>query len=304
LAFSKWQIWGRAPCFTGKSFTETLDGGQAFRWRRIGQDEAPSDAGVENLPTYEGRWAHYVIRLRLHREKLEFSVPQSVEPSVALAALNHYLAGDTDFAALTDALPWRSDAVLRSAIEAFPGLRILRQPLDQTLCCFLCSSTKQIPQIKAICETVAHDLGDPLPDGSRALPSWAQIAEAGESRLRAARLGYRARYIYQTAIFLAEQPDYLDLIDTAPTNEARERLMQLPGVGRKIADCTLLFGAGRLEAFPIDTWIEKILARAYGLKDWRTEQYLHFAEIHFGPSAGLAQQYLFAAARAGKIPLQ
>jgi N-glycosylase/DNA lyase len=72
-------------------------------------------------------------------------------------------------------------------------------------------------------------------------------------------------------------------------------------VGRKIADCTLLFGAGRLEAFPIDTWIEKILVRAYGLDGWSLNQLQDFARIHFGDGAGLAQQYLFAAARAGVI---
>ncbi|MGB0745205.1 MAG: DNA-binding protein, partial [Opitutales bacterium] len=179
--------------------------------------------------------------------------------------------------------------------------RILRQPLGETLFSFLCSSTKQIPQIKAICEAVADDLGDRLPDGSAALPSWPQLAAAGEERLRAAKLGYRARYIHQTAVYLAENPDYLNLTEQAPTEVARVRLMHLPGVGRKIADCTLLFGMARLEAFPIDTWVQKILTRAYGLKGWKNEQLLDFARAHFGPSAGLAQQYLFAAARAGII---
>lgn len=77
--------------------------------------------------------------------------------------------------------------------------------------------------------------------------------------------------------------------------------MQLPGVGRKIADCTLLFGAGRLDAFPIDTWVEKILNRAYQLENWKLPQLQDFARIHFGNTAGYAQQYLFAAARAGII---
>ena len=181
------------------------------------------------------------------------------------------------------------------------GLRILRQPLGETLFGFLCSSTKQIPQIKAICEAVARDLGEPLPDGSKALPGWEKIADAGESRLRAAKLGYRAKYIHQTAHFLRAHPDYLDQVEAADTEAAREGLMALPGVGRKIADCTLLFGMGRLEAFPIDTWVQKILSRAYGLEGWKTEQLLDFARIHFGPAAGLAQQYLFAAARAGTI---
>ncbi|MEM7791136.1 MAG: DNA-binding protein, partial [Verrucomicrobiota bacterium] len=173
----------------------------------------------------------------------------------------------------------------------------------ETLFCFLCSSTKQIPQIKAICEAVAADIGPKLADGSHGLPNWSQIAEAGEARLRASRLGYRAKFIHQTANFLVEHPGWLETTEAASTEVARERLMTLPGVGRKIADCTLLFGAGRLEAFPIDTWVQKILVRAYGLEDWTLPQLQKFAQIHFGEAAGYAQQYLFAAARAGILEL-
>ena len=64
----------------------------------------------------------------------------------------------------------------------------------------------------------------------------------------------------------------------------------------------LLFGAGRLEAFPIDTWVEKILTRAYQLEGLKQPQLQDFARVHFGAAAGYAQQYLFAAARAGHIP--
>jgi N-glycosylase/DNA lyase len=286
--FTTFERWPEAPTLHQQTLAEILEGGQAFRWN------------LEN-GVFEGRWAHHVLRLRQAGPQIELSVPEGVNTRATAEAFCEYLALHTDFAALTDALPWRSDPVLRTAIAAFPGLRILRQPLAETLFAFLCSSTKQIPQIKSICETVARDLGDALADGSHALPTWAQLAEGGEARLRRAKLGYRARYIHETAVFLQERPDYLQSIEDAPTELARKLLMALPGVGRKIADCMLLFGAGRLEAFPIDTWVQKILARAYGLEGWKVDQLLDFARIHFGPSAGLAQQYLFAAARAGLI---
>jgi N-glycosylase/DNA lyase len=288
LAFSDWQHWAGAPEFSRSAFSETLDGGQAFRWNPIDD-------------YYEGRWGTNVIRLRHDETGVHWSAPVAENPEAVIDALDQYFALDQNFEALTETLPWRSDPVLHTAVEAFPGLRILRQPLDETLFGFLCSSTKQITQIKAICEAVALDLGDSLPDGSHALPSWHKIAMAGEPRLRAAKLGYRARYIYQTARFLKENPTWLEATEAMPTDAARESLLSLPGVGRKIADCVLLFGMGRLEAFPIDTWVQKILTRAYGLEAWKTEQLLDFARIHFGPSAGLAQQYLFAAARAGLI---
>ncbi len=286
--YGAWKVWEDAPTFTAISFAETIDGGQAFRWQKI-----------ENF--YEGRWDKNAVRLRYENEQIEFAIPLGTDPEAAKQNLASYFACDVDFTRLADTLPWRNDPVLNTAIQHFSGLRILRQPFAETLFCFLCSSTKQIPQIKAICEAVALDMGEALADGSTALPRWKAIAEAGETRLRAAKLGYRARYIYQTARFLAERPGWLESTEAAPTKEARARLLELPGVGRKIADCTLLFGAGRLEAFPIDTWVEKILTHSYQLEGWKLAQLQDFARIHFGNSSGYAQQYLFAAARAGLI---
>ncbi|MAS97744.1 MAG: DNA-binding protein, partial [Kiritimatiellaceae bacterium] len=78
-------------------------------------------------------------------------------------------------------------------------------------------------------------------------------------------------------------------------------LMQLPGVGEKIADCVLLFGLGRMESFPIDTWIEKILIRFYQLEGYSKNQLQQFARAHFGANAGYAQQFLFSAARSEEI---
>lgn len=290
-SFGNWRIWEGAPAFTAASLEETLDGGQAFRWNRC-----------EDY--YEGRWGSQVVRLRSAGEgsTLEYSLPPSVDAAVIESALNDYFATSVNFAALTDQLPWRSDPILATSIQAFPGLRILRQPFGECLFSFLCSSTKQIPQIKAIHENVARSMGNPLPDGSYGLPDWEQIAEAGEAPLRAAKLGYRARYIHQTAVHIAQRPGWLRHIEQATTTEAaRGELMQLPGVGRKIADCVLLFGAGRYDAFPIDTWVEKILCKAYQLESWSLPQLQQFARIHFGPLAGYAQQYLFAAARSGLI---
>jgi N-glycosylase/DNA lyase len=126
------------------------------------------------------------------------------------------------------------------------------------------------------------------------LPTWAELAETPESDLRACLLGFRARYIHQTALFLAANPGWLEATEQAPYPEAKERLCSLPGVGEKVADCVLLFGAGRLEAFPVDTWILKALARRYGLDGWKPAQVAQFGRAHFGPLAGLAQQYLFA----------
>lgn len=289
MRFGSWQAWPEAPKLSAHALLETIDGGQTFRWQRT--------------PDYlEGRWVRHVVRLRpgLH-SGLDFAHPLGTDPDETRAALARYFALETNFTQLADRLPWRSDPILARAMSAFPGLRILRQPLAETLFSFLCSSTKQIPQIKAIHEAIAQKLGPRLPDGSHALPDWNTIAEAGEEALREVKLGYRARYIHQTACFLQNHPEWLAQIETTPTATARTLLCTLPGVGRKIADCVLLFAAGRLDAFPIDTWIEKMLIRQYHLDDWSLPQLQHFAHIHFAPAPGYAQQYLFSAARAGQL---
>lgn len=313
-ALAGWSAWrvfaGWAPA--AAVLAETLDGGQAFRWRQ-------DSGGV-----WTGVWSDCVVELRLAGDAtaaaLEWRAPSAIHARVAME-LPHYLGGEHDWAALADALPWRSDAHLAQCVSVFRDLRLLRQPFGETLLGFLCSATKQIVQIKQMvallaerhgAEIVGNERGatgraGPLgpPKGRsrpaqrsgptfRRLPTWAELAAIPESELRACLLGFRARYIRETARFLAERPGWLDATEAAPYPEAKARLLELPGVGEKVADCVLLFGAGKLEAFPVDTWILKSLARRYGLEGWKPSQVAQFGRVHFGPLAGFAQQFLFA----------
>ena len=282
---SLWSAWcalPRSPSLPPAVLAETLDGGQAFRWQR--QDDG----------TWLGLWAEQVVRLRLDPHgQLEWSAPPG-RASTAPAALKLYLGLDRDFAALADSLPWRSDPHLAQCLAAFPGLRILRQPFGETLLGFLCSATKQIVQIKQMVALLAARHGARIASDHFRLPTWTELAAVPEPELRACLLGFRARYIAETARFLAAHPGWLEETETLPYAAAKERLCTLPGVGEKVADCVLLFGAGRLEAFPVDVWILKTLARRYGLDGWRPAQLTQFGRAHFGPLAGLAQQFLFA----------
>lgn len=284
--------------------SETLDGGQSFRWQSDGE-------------TWTGIWGGTAAELQLRSGTLAWRSDGAANADAL--ALNRYLALDHDWDALTDSLPWRSDAHLAQCIAVYPGLRLLRQPFGETLLGFLCSATKQIVQIKQMIALLAERHGALLPNGRssalgprsmnpesrdksappsgsnlRRLPTWSELAAIPENELRACLLGFRARYIAQTAQFLAARPGWLDETENLPYVEAKGRLMELPGVGEKVADCVLLFGAGKLEAFPVDTWVLKSLARRYGLDGWKPAQVAHFGRTHFGPLAGLAQQYLFA----------
>ena len=276
---------------------ELLDGGQSFRWWR-----QPDGSWL-------GQWSSCLAVLRIDSSgTLEWRTPTGAgAPSPP--ELAHYLGGDAEQAAALDRLPWRSDAHLARCMAAFPNLRLLRQPLGETLLAFLCSATKQIVQIKQMLGLLAARFGQPvpLPDGPGAwvgvgvgssLPTWEQLAVIPENELRACLLGFRARFIRATAERLAAEPDWLPTTGELSYPEAKERLCSLPGVGAKVADCVLLFGAGRLEAFPVDVWILKAMARRYGLEAWPTAHVAQFGRVHFGAAAGLAQQFLFAYERA------
>jgi N-glycosylase/DNA lyase len=293
-AGSGWSRWQplplRAP-LQAAVLAETLDGGQAFRWR--------CDDGI-----WLGVFGGSVVHLSLDAAgALHWSAPGSLAKSTG-PAFAHYFDTARDPRELADALPWRSDAHLAACLAAFPGLRILRQPFGETLLGFLCSATKQIVQIKQMLALLAERHGTPLlSDPSlftlhsspfSRLPTWPELACIPEAELRACQLGFRARFISQTARFLAAHPGWLEATEALPYAAAKERLCSLPGVGEKIADCVLLFGAGRLEAFPVDTWILKAMAARYQLHGWKPAQVAQFGRAHFGSLAGLAQQYLFA----------
>ncbi len=278
VAWSEWQP--LALRLTPEVLAETLDGGQSFRWRWADD-------------SWTGTWAGCIAQLRLHDGSLQWRAPTPLQSAVA-SALPRYLGLDRDWAALTDSLPWRSDAHLAECLAAFPGLRILRQPLGETLLGFLCSATKQIVQIKQMCVLLAERHGALIAPGHHRLPTWAELAVVPEKDLRPCLLGFRAKYIHGTAQFIAARPGWLEETEQLPYPAAKARLLELPGVGEKVADCVLLFGAAKLEAFPVDTWVLKSLARRYGLTGWKPAPVAHFGRTHFGPLAGLAQQYLFA----------
>ena len=211
-----------------------------------------------------------------------------------IASLESYLGLTVSWDELRDQLPWRSDHHLKQCIQKFSTLRLLSQSFGETLLAFLCSATKQIPQIKVMCSQLAESLGSEIASGVHAMPNWIQVASASETDLRALGLGFRAKNIKRTADIIAENPDLLSRIEASPYPEAKVLLQELPGVGSKIADCALLFGAGKLEAFPVDTWIIKAMEKRYDLQGWKPQQIEHFGRTHFGMAAGYAQQFLFS----------
>ncbi len=287
LSWSSWERLEGAQPWTPIGLRETLLGGQAFRW----QGTAPG--------TYLGCWADLHVQLRLNKEReVEFQVPLLDQPHRRRDQIRNYLENGLDWQTTTDALPWKSDPVLAQAILTFPGIRILQQPFWEVLVGFLCSSNKQITQIRQMCEALADRFGERIHKTLPArFPTPNQLAASSIESLLACKLGYRAKYIWGAAEFISAQPSFEQTLKKLPYLEAKAALMELPGVGPKVADCVLLYGLGVFEAFPMDTWIARILDQHYHLTHFTSAQKLHFAKIHFGPHAGLAQQFLFSYAR-------
>jgi N-glycosylase/DNA lyase len=281
-----WQHLKVSHRFDLVSLSETLLGGQAFRW-----------AFHPDSRCWSGIVKNHVLIFHLSKENELFAVSPTRFPTNGFI---EYL-GLKDLPVHIDKLPWRSDPVLLLLKNKWQGVSILHQPAEETLLGFLLSSNKQILQIRAMLETLASRFGIAL-EGTNlhALPTWKTLAEISEEDLRACSLGYRARHVAKTAAFLRDNPSFLEDIKHKPYEDAKESLMQLQGVGAKVADCVLLFGYGRMDAFPVDTWIERILVEKYNLLKWTRPQLAQFARLHFGDGAGLAQQWFFADAREAK----
>ena len=285
VPWTSWHPLALKYAIPSETWAEQLDGGQCFRW------------SLTSAGDWEGVVGNVVYQLRPAPTGLQWRASQ---PNQATRLHDYFDAVGTQGDLLAN-LPWRSDAVLAEALKLYPGLRILRQPADEVLLGFLCSSNKRILQIRQMVAHLAQHLGEPLGDGHHAWPTWSALAQAPASVLKQCALGYRAAYIQGTAQVLVRQPQWAQEWSTLSTPALLERLQSLPGVGPKVASCVALFGFARLESFPVDTWVVQAMSEAYGLKGWKPAQLEKFGQVHFGPAAGLAQQYLFSAMRQGRL---
>ncbi len=259
----------------------TLNSGQVFRWEA-------RDGG------WEGVVDRYWVRLTATTQTL---TAETVDPLPEPNPLVRYLRLDENLDRILASFP--DDPPLRAAVRACRGLRLLRQDPWECLASFILSSTKQIPHIRRIVTVLCERYGEPVaaPPGREptfALPRPERLAACSEAELRACGMGFRAPYLRTAARRVADGEPDLPTLWRRSLPEARAALMSLPGVGRKIADCVLLFAMGFDAAFPVDVWVRRALAEWYFPRRRPTpRQLLAFSETHFGPYAGYAQQYLF-----------
>lgn len=183
-----------------------------------------------------------------------------------------------------------SDKALVSSAMAFaPGIRILAQQPLETVVSFIISANNHIPRIQAIIERMCRALGEKQADGYFAFPTLEALQSASEADFASFGAGYRAPYLVKTAKALSGFD--FEAMKLEPTAEALQQLLTLPGVGPKVADCILLFGLGKTDVFPVDTWIKKVYRESFGeatVPEMRRKLLEKYCDL-----SGYVQQYLF-----------
>ncbi len=259
---------------------KTFDCGQCFRWR--------FSEGI-----WRGTAGSRALSVSLDETGWLLS-PCSEEEF--LGFWKSYLDLDRDYETL-ESLYKGLDSRLDTALSLGQGIRILKQPFWETTVSFILSANNNIPRIQGMIERLCQAAGERLESGIHGFPGPEAVGRLTESELRAMGFGYRAPFVVKLAQgFLTgkwQEEDYRE----GATADVRKRLLALPGVGPKVADCILLFGLGRLDAFPVDTWIRKTLEELDQGKPEAQRIMSCISDSQRCGTIGYVQQVLFYSAR-------
>ncbi len=259
---------------TNLSLSETLDCGQAFRWKE-------KENGI-----WCGAARDKYLELELKGDTLILYNTSLLEYK---EFWENYFDLNTDYAGIISKIS--NNPILKEAAEMGKGIRILRQDSWEALCSFIFSQNNNIERIKGIIERLCENFGESLGNGFYSFPTAEKIASLTPEDLDVLRSGFRAKYAIDAAKRVASGEIDLEKIAKMPIDEARGELVKIYGVGEKVADCTLLFGMYRIDAFPRDVWIKRAMEKLFpeGLPR-ETEGF-----------EGIIQQYLFYYARYKKL---
>jgi N-glycosylase/DNA lyase len=263
------------------SLSNTLECGQCFRW------EVYQDVKVNGTDSFCGIVEDdFVLITQRDENTLVFHDTELPSFNKLWKA---YFDLERDYEPLKKI--FSRDAFLSKAIEFCGGIRVLRQPRWETLCSYIISQNNNIPRIKSLIKKICTSFGNSIktkrPDGlvqeDYSFPRPEVLSKLEASDLEKLGFGYRAPYIVFAAQKVASGELNLDSVAEMPIDKARAELRKLFGVGPKVAECSLLYGFGREEAFPVDTWIKTVMSEFYpsGLPEF------------VKPYAGIAQIFLF-----------
>ena len=261
--------------------------GQCFRWNE--QEDG----------SYTGIWKENVVNVKKEGQNYVFSgicKNGNLEEEIYT-----YFDLDRDYEKIKEELS-KKDTYMKTSIQYGKGIRILNQDLWETIISFIISANNNIPRIKGIIERLSKSYGKKIEWNGKeyyTFPTPEELKNVTAKAYRELGLGFRDIRIYETTKMILERKvDLKELEENPNTMEVREKLLTLSGVGPKVADCILLFSnLKRLEVFPIDVWVRRVMNDLYIQNEDETKvnknQIEMLAKEKFGDLAGLAQQYLF-----------
>jgi N-glycosylase/DNA lyase len=282
----------------------TLKCGQLFRWDKMGD-------------WWYGVVREMVVKIRQVNDKLVF---QTFPENVGADFIKDYFRLDDDLPLILSEID--KDEHVRKAIQRFRGLRISRQEPWECLISYICATYKSIPAIKNMIFNLSKRFGKKITFNSHHLytfPKPSDLAHAGLEEIKECKLGFRAEKVLETSKIVDRGDFNLECLKKADYEKAKHELLLLPGVGEKVADCILLFSLDKLEAFPVDIWMKRIILGFYPSyfdssfvekvsdKDSITpreyEKISSFGKRYFKKYAGYAQEYLFHLSRSQGKPV-
>ena len=246
------------------NLAQTLDCGQAFRWKE--------ENGIWSAVAF-GK----VIEIKAQDDKFVLNCTKEDFEQI----WREYFDIDTDYNKIKSEIS-KMHPVLKDAVTYAPGIRILKQEAWEALCSFILSQNNNIKRIKGIIDKLCENFGESV-GKYKTFPSAEKIASLSEDDLAVIRSGFRAKYILSAATMVTNGEIDLNSLYTLPLEDAKKELMKIKGVGTKVADCVLLYGFYRTECFPLDVWMKRAME-------------VLLPEINpsdFGKNAGIAQQYIF-----------
>lgn len=260
---------------------QTLNCGQCFHFRQIGENEF----GVVAF----GRLLH--ISQAGERVCFHNTDMQEFEQ-----VWRGYFDLDTDYAQIKSQLA-ESGTELAAAMKEMWGVRILRQEFWETLMSFIISQNKQIPHIKQIVWAISEKYGDYLGNLGGvdffSFPSVEQLSSVTAEDFKELKTGFRAPYLANAVECVNGKIVDESVLRTLSGEECIENLCKIKGVGRKVGSCVTLFSLSKMECFPIDVWIQRIMEHIYFHRTATKAEIEKLASERFGALGGYAQQYLF-----------
>lgn len=261
--------------------------GQCFRWNE------------QNDGSYTGVWKNNVVNVKQNGKDITFQgvcLDGNIEDEVKF-----YFDLNRNYEDIKKELS-NIDENMNQSIKYGEGIRILNQDLWETIISFIISANNNIPRIKGIIERLSKAYGKEIEFNGNiyyTFPLPEDLKDVTVEEYRKLGLGFRDVRLYETTKMVLEKKIDLESLSQNPnTNEIREKLLELAGVGPKVADCILLFSTlKRFEVFPIDVWVRRVMNDLYIKEDDENKvskkKIEKLANEKFGNLAGMAQQYLF-----------